>query len=495
MRRLSLFLFLSCLFPGAWAAKHTIDSADINFPGISSSSPAFFGILDAKLIFYATLSGTNRELFKYDGSAASMAYDILPGINGSGDYVYNERMVTLSNKIYFEANNGIDGHELYSWDGVNNPTMVVDINPGANSSTPSGFVAYGNKIYFAAANDSFGRELWMYDPGPNTATRLTDLVTGTGSGSPDNLTVFNNKIYFSAYTVAEGRELFYYDPSSGASGLQENIAPGNVGSVTNNFVVLGNKLFFTAHATYGRELYSFDGTSVLRLTDINTGGSSITSTGRQIPLIGMLNNMLYFGATDGLSGNGLYKLDLTSGLASFVTGIVSPEYFVIYANALYFSGAQGAAGTELWTYDGINPPAIAADINPGSASSNPQELFLFNNSIVFRAQGASIGTELYVFKDSALGIKNLKFTGHVKLYPNPASDECYLQITLKQAQTMYVSLTDATGKIIYRSAQKEYAPGDHKLTIPMKELPAGNYYYQLVNSIGSTLAAGKVIKE
>ena len=39
--------------------------------------------------------------------------------------------IVFNNELYFEANDGTNGNELWKYDGVNAPSMVADIRPGS----------------------------------------------------------------------------------------------------------------------------------------------------------------------------------------------------------------------------------------------------------------------------------------------------------------------------------------------------------------------------
>ncbi|NTW33566.1 MAG: hypothetical protein HGB12_13245, partial [Bacteroidetes bacterium] len=52
----------------------------------------------------------------------------------------------------------------------------------------------------------------------------------------------------------------------------------------------------------------------------------------------------------------------------------NPMYDVVFNNKLYFQANDGVNGSELWVYDGVNPPSMVADIYIGANSSSPQYL-------------------------------------------------------------------------------------------------------------------------
>jgi ELWxxDGT repeat protein len=63
--------------------------------------------------------------------------------------------------MYFAANNGVNGRELWITDGTASGTqMIFDINPGALESIPSHFQIMGNVLYFFAETQTSGRELF-----------------------------------------------------------------------------------------------------------------------------------------------------------------------------------------------------------------------------------------------------------------------------------------------------------------------------------------------
>src|SRR4051812_36837491 len=76
--------------------------------------------------------------------------------------------------------------------------LVRDIDPGEGSSLPSGLANVGGTLYFAANDGSYGTELWKSD-GTAAHTRLVgDVNPGPASSQPTNLTNVNGKLFFVA---------------------------------------------------------------------------------------------------------------------------------------------------------------------------------------------------------------------------------------------------------------------------------------------------------
>jgi ELWxxDGT repeat protein len=91
-----------------------------------------------------------------------MVKDIYPGTGNSG---MPFDLTAVGNTIYFRANDGTNGTELWKSDGTSTGTvMVKDIYPGTgNSGYPSYLTAVGNTLYFQANDGISGFELLMMD--------------------------------------------------------------------------------------------------------------------------------------------------------------------------------------------------------------------------------------------------------------------------------------------------------------------------------------------
>jgi ELWxxDGT repeat protein len=146
------------------------------------------------------------------GGSAALVADINPGSVGSNP----GPIVVLNNTLYFAADDGVHGSELYKSDGTAAGTVLVkDINPGSGSSSPDNLTAVGNTLYFSADDGVHGRELWKSAGTAAGTVLVKDINPGSASSSPNNLIAMNNKLYFGADDGTHGDELWDPPPVGG----------------------------------------------------------------------------------------------------------------------------------------------------------------------------------------------------------------------------------------------------------------------------------------
>lgn len=264
--------------------------ADIN-TGTGSSNPQNLTVFNNKLYFSAVnpseSTPAGRELYVSDGTAAGTTR--FSDINTSGSSSPSE-LTVMNGNLYFVANDGSTGPELWKTDGTAAPTQVRDINPlPSTGSAIFGLTAFGNKLYFRAnagadpslpANErNKGLELWESDGTAAGTTITTDIRSGAGLAStPRFFTVVGNTLYFVAASNTYGSELHKLD-SNGAAVLVKDLNVGLPPSFPQELTVFNNKLLFSATtAAYGRELYISDGTvaGTTLVKDIRVGALDST---------------------------------------------------------------------------------------------------------------------------------------------------------------------------------------------------------------------------
>lgn len=316
----------------------------------ASSWPQNLTVFSNILYFSATsrTNPENYELWSYDGANTRLAADIHPD-TGTNYSSYPTGLVASANGLYFMADDGSHGWELFRYDGVS--AHLIDINPGGadSSSYPKYFTPYKGELYFQAFTDAEGYELWRTD-GTN-ATIVSDLMPGADSSYPQYMTVFNGNLYFRGTDPVNGSELQRYDGSQVT--LAADINPGG-DSFPKDLVVFGNSLVFTADdGVHGWELWKFDGTTASLVTDLNPSGDSF------------------------------------------------PEELTVVGNALYFTATTPDTGYEVWRYDGTNV-TLAADINPGPGDSFPRLLKAIGNQLFFSvADDGNTDFEPWVITETA----------------------------------------------------------------------------------------------
>src|SRR5262245_49431891 len=163
--------------------------ADI-VPGGGSSNPVALVPGNGTLFFIADDGAHGPEVWKCDGAADGtvLVKDINPGSAGSLNPV-NSRLFNLGGTLYFSADDGVHGEELWTSDGTADGTVLVkDINPGSAGSYPNRLTMVNGVVYFSCNDGVHDFELWRSD-GTETGTFLVkDINPGSGRPRLDFLT-------------------------------------------------------------------------------------------------------------------------------------------------------------------------------------------------------------------------------------------------------------------------------------------------------------------
>lgn len=178
---------------------------DIN-PGIANGNPWFLCLSGGYLYFRALDGVWGMELWRYDGTGSPyLLEDIFPGgphpISSAPSY-----LTDVDGYLVFSANDGDNGYEIYRHDHTSFTTF--DVNPGAGDSNPEEFVGNGTDIFFAADNGTDGMEIFQWD-GDSELILGEDLNPGPTGSDPNNLFYFApNDILFNADDGSVGNEMW-----------------------------------------------------------------------------------------------------------------------------------------------------------------------------------------------------------------------------------------------------------------------------------------------
>jgi ELWxxDGT repeat protein len=379
---------------------------------------------------YASSSVTTR-------AEAELAAEIRTGINGSDPaelYVWND-------KLYFRADDGSNGVELYEMEPEEVP-VLFDIH-GSGSSTPQYFQGYNGKLYFSADDGNDGRELWEYD-GTNAPQITYDLNSGSGSATPRQLITFKGSLIFGSgnslyeYTgsgapgaVSDSNYRYYsnsemaaingkllymgnFDITTSALGIQDYLSiwdgvstPGyfpdfpSSGSPMSPYPVIeliaptvfDNKIYFASDNDANDFYFLWEYDSIAATPPVKKYFDNVTD-------IEAFNGKLYFVGNDGGHSTNNLELRVYDGSSASLVAEINPsgsakvQNLTVSNGKLYFSADDGSHGQELWVYDGVNPPSMVLDINDGS-DSNPSHLVDYNGVLYFQANDGIHGTEVW----------------------------------------------------------------------------------------------------
>lgn len=341
--------------------------------------------------------------------------DLFADINMFGVSAQPDSLIEFNSEVFFVANDGRAGSELWKSDGTAEGTILVaDINPGTAGSLPANLTVFGSDLFFTAldADDEF--DIWKTDGTTSGTVRVFD-ADAAGVYEISQLTVSGPRLFFTAQDVANGYELWATDGTSVGTALVLDINPDQtISEGPQELTDVNGKLFFTSYSNGydNRELWESDGMAAGTVLVSNVDGDPLESS-----LPHNLTNVggtLYFAADHPLTGVELYKstgstgstvrvTDLNPGIGSAYPGSLTP-----FDGQLFFTANNGVTGRQLFKTDGMTTDLVANTTPGATGSSSPDELTVVGSELFFVSNGGSVPDLVTAVQPTLIGANSFR---------------------------------------------------------------------------------------
>ncbi|WP_342190409.1 hypothetical protein Pla52nx_003010 [Stieleria varia] len=333
----------------------------------------------------------------------TFAIDLFADINQFGQSSFASDMVELNGDIYFAADDGISGTELWRSDGTAEGTVrIVDILPGLDGSAPSELTVVGNEVFFTALDELDEVDLWKTDGTESGTVKVYD-ANEDGTYFLENLTESGGKLFFTAYQEATSYELWVSDGTAAGTVLVKDInSDAYAFEGPRELTDVNGVLFFTSYDNSGdnRELWKSDGTfaGTVMVKEIGIDLGDPLDPLDDDPTLGSdpnqltnINGVLYFSADNGQNGQELFRSGGDAASTVMVAdlnplGDSYPHELTAFNGKVFFVADDGVTGNQLFSSDG-NTIELVANTAGGSSESNPSGLTVVGSELFFAAEG------------------------------------------------------------------------------------------------------------
>jgi ELWxxDGT repeat protein len=213
-------------------------------------------------------------------------------------------------------------------------------------------------------------------------TRVTDLRPGVPSGVPRLSALVHDDAFWFIGTLDDfDTRIFRYD------GVNPPVEQAGTNVNPDELVRFGGEFVFRGGGLSDRELWRWDGISApFEAFDLLGSGSGFPE---ELTVVG---DELCF---DGLTPQG-HELVCWDGLTSPTTFDIwtgsngsDPEALAAVGGKLYFEAYEPGSGGEPRVYEGTGPPALLADVRPGTGATLAQSFVEYAGDLYFAANEGS----------------------------------------------------------------------------------------------------------
>ncbi len=476
------------------------------YPGPEDSDITEVTVVGDRIFFWAKDGVHGMELWVSDATEAGtyMVKDIAEGPafslwNPEGQYA-TKSITDVNGTIFFFANDGIHGYELWKTDGTEAGTVMVkdigDTDAGIlpNDDVYAECIAIDGILYFVAYAEGSGHEVWRSDGTEDGTYMIGEAIAGNNfSTYPCNLCNAGGSLWFGAKSFNPISGIWRYD---GSNLIQVSDAFQNRWNQQsqNNFVWHNGYAYFGAGTTANdMHIWRSNGNAMSAelFIQTNTNGQSRPHT-----FLPIENGFMFVAngedetqvfVSDGTL-NGTMPLEYADGsVAYFPVGTTNNTTdFLPINGGYYWNGTNGFSftdgtneGTHSITDDAFsyhrvdwmtnnsaaigNHVVFAGDNHNLKSNGTPEGTSIvcdgWNDARTYVALGNKIimvivpheddeiSQELYyIIPEFTVGIEEELNSNHFTVYPNPTDGEFALQ---GGAGTMRLEVINQLGSMVW----------------------------------------------
>jgi ELWxxDGT repeat protein len=443
-------------------------SADTFFASMTTSGADAYFIINL---------GSRSELWRSGGTPESTmrvkSFSSPPSAPSTSlsRYYENERLMSLNDTLFFSANDGDIGHELWKSDGTPDGTIPVQgMYIKYNNSHPRQLTKVNSTLFFSASSNFTDTKLWKSDGAESGATFVKELDTISWNGEMFWLMQRGSSLSFWVIDTTGELELWRSDGTSDRTTKVMDVSPGSAIRSLLGFANMGEKIMFSfSTSTDSNQLWVSDGTEAGTRLINNTGAFRMMVVKGTVFFLSREESGFQLWKSDGtpegtivvktFPSNRLQQLDVSPPNPVMVSADIAS--MAVSDNTFLFVFNDGIHGNELWRSDGTaEGTVLLKDIVPGPTGSSPTGFANLNGTLFFIAE-TSTGRELWKSDGTSEGTAPVK-----DIYPGPGSS-APSELTVVD-QTLFFSATGLEGRELWKSN------GTAEGTTLVKDISAGS---------------------